>query len=156
MNSLRNAFFIVSLSAVSAAATADTLDLQFDVSATVPSNDFYVNARGGWNNNTQIMNWNTSTLKLDAVTNPVEIKGYANSVDVYLAGTPRLGSGASTIPLTVRLDASNVPVGSADPLKLTNANGREYALIVSPAAGVTYTPGSYSGTVEMVFDSVAP
>lgn len=158
MTLMKSALFAV-IAAASLQAMADPVTQTISLEATVPTTDYYVQPKEStWINQTQTLAYSVATGKLTGLTKAFDVKNTAGSITAKLLSTAVLTSGTSSIPLTVKFN--NIALSTTDTsvvLKANAATASSVNLEVIPAAAPTggYTPGKYSGTVQLSFDSIA-
>lgn len=149
------------LMATAFAANA-TQDVQFNVEAQIPDNDFYVTGTG-WESNTQRMTWNESALRLNDINQTIRAKNATGGIKAYLAAKPELvATGVLTpVDLNVSVHGKALNVSPANAVDiLTAADALTERTMVVNVSGKTYTAatrpeaGDYSGSVTMVFDTI--
>ncbi|MGU3412589.1 CS1 type fimbrial major subunit [Enterobacteriaceae bacterium C34A] len=136
--------------------------IDFNIEATVPDSEFYVNSNNGWDANTQKMTWNSATNTLNTLTQQLVMKNSAGGIKAYLASQPALSNSESTdnIDLKVSIAGNTLPTDAASAVTLfsdTQAKTEKTVTMqVSPANSNTPAPGNYMGSVTMMFDNVIP
>lgn len=135
----------------------------FEVSVTVPSQEFYViPADPDWIHREQRLPWNLATSTLGGLRKYFDVRNEAGSIEARLEGRPYLSNGKDVDDIGLRVlfngkllseltSSEVVPMSEA-------AQGKRVLLEVlpmPPADGV-YKPGSYFGNVNMVFNAVLP
>ena len=143
------------------AVAADTVvEHQVQLIATVPTSTFYVQpADAGWIGLPQRMEWNLVQETLDPMRKPFDIKHTSGSIQARLTDTEAyLSSGSNSIPLVVKFN--DKVLSSTAPVEVANATdaaaGQRVNLEIAPGAKPSggFTPGNYSGNVNMTFDAV--
>lgn len=158
MTLMKSALFAV-IAAASLQAVADPVTQTIALEATVPTSDYYVLPKDNtWINQTQTLAYSMVTGKLAGLTKAFDVKNTAGSITAKLLSTAVLTSGTSSIALTVKFN--NVALSTTDTtvvLKANAATASSVNLDITPAAPPTggFTPGKYSGNVQLSFDSIA-
>ncbi|MDR6916276.1 hypothetical protein J2X66_003145 [Pseudomonas sp. 3296] len=135
----------------------------FEVFVTIPSQAFYViPSDPGWIHREQQLPWNLATSTLGSLRKYFDVKNEAGSIEARLEGRPYLSNGtdAHDIGLRVLFNDKLLSEGqSSEVVSLSEAAPGKRVLLqivpVPPADGV-YKPGSYFGSVNMVFNAVLP
>lgn len=156
---------IITLAAVMAmtsfAANA-TQDVQFNIEAQIPDNDFYVTGTG-WESSTQRMTWNESALRLNQVSQNIRAKNATGGIKAYLASEPELVASGILDPIKLSISVHGKPlaVTPANAVDiLTDTEAATERTLVMNVNSPTYTPatrpeaGNYSGSVTMIFDTI--
>lgn len=148
-------------------AHADTVSQDIQLRATVPSGNFYVNAKDGWPTGSVQLEWDDNHNKLKDYTLPLLLKNSLGGtlINAKLDYLPVLSNGNTTDDLPVDVTLSTTSVTTPVTLTTTaqkvyeDADGNQQAgtlkLHVTQTTGLV--PGDYSGTVALIFESaVAP
>ncbi|ARP85104.1 CS1 type fimbrial major subunit [Bordetella genomosp. 9] len=158
----KNLVAISSLVLASGVAVAETQNMSVTVSADIPTSTFYVTTTSDWNaGEVQAMPWDATNGKLGALQRNLLAKSTIGPITGYLLSEPTISTadGANSIALDVQVNKKTLPVGATSAPELITAadaaNERAYPLHIAPN-GNTFNPGKYTGTVAMVFESVAP
>ena len=156
MTFMKKVLFVV-IAAASLQAMAEPITHTIALEATVPTSDFYVTPNdSSWVNKTQKLTFSAATGNLSSVTKQFDVKNVAGSITCKLLSTATLTSGTNSIPLTVKFN--NAVLSTTDTTVLTKANAvaaSSVNLEITPVrpTGGDYTPGKYSGNVQLSFDS---
>lgn len=132
---------------------------EFHVSVTIPTNAFYVlPVNSGFLEQEQVMHWNPVTAQLRSLREPFDVKNVSGGVSARLAAMPYLFNGRERIELNVRfnrelLSLLDTPVVNDEQARAGQRVQLEIEA-VKPADG--YVPGSYFGTVHLMFEAVNP
>ncbi|MFJ2691272.1 CS1 type fimbrial major subunit [Pseudomonas sp. NPDC087336] len=135
----------------------------FEVFVTIPSQAFYViPADPDWIHREQRLPWNPSTSTLGGLRKYFDVRSEAGSIEARLEGRPYLSNGREVDDIALRVlfngkVLSELTSSEVVP-KSEAAQGKRVLLDVQPmppADGV-YKPGSYFGSVNMVFNAVLP
>lgn len=138
---------------------AERIDHTVTVTAQIPTDSFYVQPVGDWMNNTQKLSYNPFSKKLDSLNKQMEVKSTTGGIKGYLVYPPTMTSGADNIGLVVKVAGKALSTTSAELVTAADAkNGKTVAFEIVPAAAPAtgYVPGTYQGTVSMVFEADAP
>lgn len=146
---------------VSASALAvDPIAHQMTVTATVPTDDFYVTPAGGgnWMNDPQNLDYNAQTKTLATFVRQLDMKSTTGPITAKLTSPVEISNGtpAQNIGLSVLVNNVALSTTSAEVLSATlSATGQTVPFQVraadAPAGG--YAPGSYTGLVGMLFET---
>lgn len=145
------------VAAASLQAVADPMTHTISLEATVPTSDFYVLPKDtNWINQTQVLSYSPVTGNLTSLSKPFDVKNTAGSITGKLLTPASITSGAASIPLTVKFN--NVALTTADTPVVTKAAAATASTVnleiipVRPNGG-DFTPGHYSGNVQLSFDA---
>ncbi|NBA93693.1 CS1 type fimbrial major subunit [Pseudomonas sp. R5(2019)] len=159
---MKNTFLALPLALLVAgnAFAADPIEKQVTVTASIPTENFYVEPVGGnWMNDPQSMRWNPVQESLEPIQKQLQVKSTIGAISARLLDPPIIASGANSIGLAVsiagtELTTSAQPVVAAAAAAPGTVVGFEIAAI-KPAAG-KYVAGNYQGVVNMMFETAAP
>lgn len=141
-----------------------TQDIQFNIEAQIPDNDFYVTGTG-WEAATQKMTWNESALRLNEISQNLRAKNATGGIKAYLASKPELVAGGVLTPidLNVSVHGKALSVSPANAVNiLTDTEAGTERTLVMTVSSPTYTAatrpeaGGYTGSVTMIFDTTPP
>lgn len=141
-----------------AANAASQID--FNIEATVPAQEFYVNSNNGWEAQTQKMTWNSSRNLLNDITQQLVMKNTTGGIKAYLAAQPVLSGSESsdTINLDVKISGKSLPADAASAVTLFSADEakieKTVSMVVTQANTDKPAAGNYIGSVTMMFDTV--
>lgn len=143
----------------SSVMAAERLEHTVNVTAQIPTENFYVQPVGNWINTSQILEYNVYTKQLAPLTKQFDIKSTIGPVSAFLSAPAVIASGANTIPLTVSLANTALSTTPAQILNKADAEvgkvvGLDIVAAAAPQAG--YAPGNYQGVINMIFESDAP
>ncbi|CAI8984486.1 CS1 type fimbrial major subunit [Pseudomonas neuropathica] len=135
----------------------------FDVFVTIPTLGFYViPADPGWIHREQQLPWNLSASTLGGLRKYFDVKNEAGAIEARLEGRPYLSNGfaAHDIGLQVLFNGTALSeLQSSEVVSLSDAAPGKRVLLeilpMPPADGV-YKPGSYFGSVNLIFNAVMP
>jgi hypothetical protein len=161
---MKTALFVLPL-ALAFAANAyavDPIEKQVTVTATIPTEAFFVEPVGGnWMNDPQDMNWNSYQQTLQPIRKQLQVKSTTGAISAYLLHPAVMTGGAGNIGLDVSVNGT--------PLKLTPdpvvpapqaAAGATVEFLIAAQAANTadgkYLPGNYQGVINMMFETVTP
>lgn len=155
---------VAAVLALTSFAANATQDIQFNIEAQIPDNDFFVTGTG-WETSTQKMTWNESALRLNDINQNIRAKNATGGIKAYLASKPELFASGNLTPIgldvTVHGKALNVSPANAVNI-LTDTEAATERTLIMKVSGPTYTAatrpeaGDYSGSVTMIFDTVPP
>ena len=131
----------------------------FDISVTIPVHEAYVlPSEPDWMGLDQLLPWDLVKAELGRLRKSFEVKNLAGGVAARLGNTPYLSDGNNRIDLRVLFN--QVPLG-LDATEVISADqarpGTRAQLDISaikPEGG--FRGGDYYGTVQIVFDFLAP
>ncbi|MGX9257779.1 CS1 type fimbrial major subunit [Pantoea ananatis] len=134
--------------------------VQFNVEATIPNNNFFVTGTG-WEATTQKMIWNELNKSLTPLRNHLKMKNTGGGIKVYLADNALLTARNSLdiIPLTVKVLNKPLKVGAAESVEILNQSEagteRTVQMEVSQTTPFKDRPAGddYTGTVTMIFEN---
>lgn len=135
----------------------------FEVFVTIPSQAFYViPADPGWIHREQQLPWNLVNSTLGGLRKYFDVKNEAGALEARLEGRPYLSNGRDVDDIALRVLFNGQllsELASSEVVPMSEAaQGKRVLLEVlpmPPADGV-YKPGSYFGSVNMVFNAVLP
>ena len=135
----------------------------FEVFVTIPSQAFYViPADPDWIHREQRLPWNLATSTLGGLRKYFDVRNEAGSIEARLEGRPYLSNGRDVDDIGLRVLFNGKllsELASSEVVPMSEAaQGKRVLLEVlpmPPADGV-YKPGSYFGSVNMVFNAVLP
>ena len=139
------------------AQAADPIEKQVTVTATIPTENFYVEPVGGnWMNEPQDMTWNSFQQSLQPIRKQLQVRSTTGPISAYLLNPASITSGADSIGLDVSVAGTQLSLTS------TEVVGGELAApgaivgfeIAAQSAGTGgYVPGNYLGVVNMMFET---
>jgi hypothetical protein len=135
----------------------------FDVFVTIPTQAFYViPADPGWIHREQRLPWNLTASTLGSLRKYFDVKNEAGSIEARLDGRPYLSNGTDAHDIALRVLFNGKLLSeheNSEVVSLTEAAPGKRVLLeivpMPPADGV-YKPGSYFGSVNMIFNAVMP
>ncbi|MDH0305075.1 MULTISPECIES: CS1 type fimbrial major subunit [unclassified Pseudomonas] len=142
------------------AHAADPIEKQVQVTATVPTDAFYVEPVGGnWMNDPQELGWNSFRGELQAITKQLQVKSTVGPISAYLLSPAAITSGTNSIGLDIKVADTVLSTTSTEVVSQAQAApgavvGFEIAAQAAPSTG--YVPGNYQGLVSMMFETAAP
>ncbi|EJN31121.1 hypothetical protein PMI35_01639 [Pseudomonas sp. GM78] len=136
---------------------------EFEVFVTIPNQAFYViPADTDWIHREQRLPWNLSTSTLGGLRKYFDVRNQAGSIEARLEGRPYLSNGREVDDIALRVLFNGKllsELASSEVVPMIDATQGKRVLLevqpVPPADGV-YKPGSYFGSVNMVFNAVLP
>ncbi|MGE8391518.1 adhesin [Pseudomonas sp. BIGb0427] len=150
----------LALLAVGNVFAADALEKQVTVTATVPTENFYVEPVGGnWMNEPQNMAWNALRESLEPINKQLQVKSTTGAISARLLSPAVINSGANSIGLDVAVNGTGLTTTSTPvvPAAAAAAGSRISFDIAARSAGAGgYVPGNYQGIVSMLFETVSP
>lgn len=156
------ALFATTLTAaVTPAMADDPSTLTFDLEATIPVARYYVK----FNTPTfpdapHTMHWDNISETLGNVSTQLKAKNTVGNITAHLDSAAELvhiTDGSKKIPLEVKIGTEALSVGNSQAVEILPASETAEVLrtlVVSPqtSPAPAYDPGSYEGTVTMMFD----
>ena len=149
--------------AAGSALAVDPIAHQMTVTATIPTDSFYVTPAGGgnWMNDPQNLDYAAQTQTLATFSRQLDMKSTTGPITAHLTSPVSLGhtSSSETIGLSVKINNKTLTTTAQEVLPAAQAAlGSTVPFMVSadaaPAAG--YTPGDYTGIVGMLFETTTP
>ncbi|MEE1923594.1 CS1 type fimbrial major subunit [Pseudomonas sp. 148P] len=143
--------------AAGSAIAADPIEKQVTITATIPTESFYVEPVGGnWMNEPQDMAWNSFQQTLQPIRKQLQVRSTTGPISAYLLNPATITSGADTIGLDVSVAGKALTLTSSEVISEEQAApgaivGFEVAAQTAGAGG--YTPGNYLGVVNMMFET---
>jgi hypothetical protein len=135
----------------------------FDVFVTIPSQAFYViPADSGWIHREQQLPWNLATSTLGGLRKYFDVKNEGGSIEARLEGRPYLSNGMDADDIGLRVLFNGKLLSELDSTEVVSmseaAPGKRVLLEIAPVPPVDriYKPGSYFGSVNMMFNAVLP
>lgn len=132
----------------------------FDVSVTIPTQDFFVlPVNPGFLEREQQMIWDLVPGRLRPLREHFDVKSSAGAINARLGALPQLFNGGRTyIDLSVSFNGQ--VLGLDDTLVVPHAEARQGKRVLLDISAVEppdgFTPGEYYGSVELLFDAVTP
>ncbi|OHX11591.1 hypothetical protein BI347_18260 [Chromobacterium sphagni] len=152
----------LSAAMLSYAAMAEQQPLQISVTANIPTDSFYVQPLADWHLKDQTLSWDPRREVLKPVNNMLDMKSTIGAIQGYLEAPAELyGSGSDKIPMVVEINDQPMKVGVAKKAQILTATqakdiSRLNLNISAPKPEAGFKPGRYSGSVNLMFESVAP
>ncbi|CRL99625.1 MULTISPECIES: CS1 type fimbrial major subunit [Pseudomonas] len=131
----------------------------FEVFAEIPSQDFYVLPMDPQLvHRENPLHYNPVSSELSPLRAEYEVKNIGGSIEARLEQMPSLSNGTDRIDLQVRFNNQPLGLTSVEVVSAAEAKpGRRVALdIRAIKPDDDYRAGHYFGTVQMVFDAIAP
>ncbi|WP_348748995.1 CS1 type fimbrial major subunit [Pseudomonas rhodesiae] len=132
----------------------------FDVSVTIPTQDFYVlPITPGFLEREQQMIWDLVPGRLRPLREHFDVKSSAGGINARLGALPTLFNGGRTyIDLSVTFNGQVLSL--EDTLVVPQDEARQGKRVLLDISAVEppdgFTPGDYYGSVELLFDAVRP
>ena len=150
----------LALLAVGNVFAADPLEKQVTVTATVPTENFYVEPVGGnWMNEPQNMAWNALRETLEPIRKQLQVKSTTGAISARLLSPAVINSGANSIGLDVAVNGTGLTTASVPVVPAAAAAAGTLVAfdVAAQSAGAGgYVPGNYQGIVNMLFETVSP
>ncbi|MVV52138.1 fimbrial assembly protein [Pseudomonas sp. PB120] len=135
----------------------------FEVFVTIPSQAFYViPADPGWIHREQPLPWNLVTSTLGGLRKYFDVKNEGGSIDARLEGRPYLSNGTPAHDIGLRVLFNGKVLSESERSEVVSlseaAQGKRVLLEVLPVppADGLYKPGSYFGSINLIFNAVLP
>lgn len=138
------------------AFAVDTKSKTVDITANIPTDAFYVEADTGWDTAPQALPYNAVTQTLTPVQQRYVAKSTTGAISAKLDGVPQINSGADAILLDVEFNGVALTQTSAVVIPTAAAATESIVGFKVAAQPGPYEPGSYSGTVNMTFETPLP
>ena len=132
----------------------------FDVSVTIPTQDFYVlPITPGFLEREQQMIWDLVPGRLRPLREHFDVKSSAGGINARLGALPTLFNGGRTyIDLSVTFNGQVLSL--EDTLVVPQDEARQGKRVLLDISAIEppdgFTPGDYYGSVELLFDAVRP
>lgn len=135
----------------------------FEVWVDIPTLGFYViPAESNWIHLEQNLQWNRNTSKLEGLRKNFDVKHDTSAIEARLDAEPYLFNGREEQNIYLRVSFNGRELShEATPREVVSAAqamaGGRFALEIQPkepAGG--YKPGTYYGTVQLMFSAAAP
>ncbi|CAM4019925.1 CS1 type fimbrial major subunit [Pseudomonas wadenswilerensis] len=150
----------LALLAVGNVFAADPLEKQVTVTATIPTENFYVEPVGGnWMNEPQNMAWNALRESLEPIRKQLQVKSTTGAISARLLSPAVINSGANSIGLDVAVNGTGLTTTSVPVVPAAAAAAGTLVAfdVAAQSAGPSgYVPGNYQGIVNMLFETVSP
>ncbi|MBC2678589.1 adhesin [Pseudomonas sp. CFBP 8758] len=136
------------------------IDHTVTVTATVPTDKFIVEPLGGnWMNEPQNMSFKPVDGSLEPIRKQLTMKSTSGAIKAKLLNSPTMTSGSNSIGLNVKVGNQALSTSSEIVANVADAAaGTVVDFLVTagakPSAG--YVPGTYQGTVNLVFETPDP
>lgn len=135
----------------------------FEVSVDIPTLGFYVlPSETNWIHLEQALTWNVNTSKLDGLRKNFDVKHDTSAIEARLDAEPYLFNGRADQNIYLRVTFNGQELShEAKPREVVPAAqaraGGRFPLEIQPkvpAGG--YKPGTYYGTVQLIFSAAPP
>lgn len=152
----------LALAFVANAYAVDPIEKQVTVTATIPTESFFVEPVGGnWMNDPQDMAWNSYQQTLQPIRKQLQVKSTTGAISAYLLHPAIMTGGAGNIGLDVSVNGTALKLTSDPvvPAPQAAAGATVEFLIAAKAANTAdgkYVAGNYQGVINMMFETVTP
>ena len=151
----------LALLSLSGTVNAITERETFEVSVTIPSAEFYViPSEPDWIHQEQVLPFNPVSGRLTPLRKNFDVKNTYGGIAARLSDEPYLSNGrdSDNIPLVVTFNSKRLTVDADEVVsELDGRLGKRVGLEVAAAeVPEGYKPGSYYGSVHMIFEALAP
>ncbi|WP_409278211.1 CS1 type fimbrial major subunit [Pseudomonas defluvii] len=126
---------------------------QVEVIAHIPADSFYVVAENGWDTRPQELSYNVMTETLRPVTQRLIAKSTTGAIEARLEGPAQINSGADAINLNVSINGVDLESTAKVVVPKSQQGNEVFIPIQISAQAGPYAPGSYSGLVNMTFET---
>lgn len=145
------------------ALAVDPIPHQMTVTATIPTDSFYVTPAGGgnWMNDPQNLDYSAQSQTLATFSRQLDMKSTSGPITAHLTSPISMGHTSSdeTIGLSVKINNKTLTTTSQEVLPAADAaTGMTVPFMVTADAAPTggYTPGDYTGIIGMLFETTTP
>ena len=135
----------------------------FEVWADIPTLGFYVlPAETNWIHLEQTLPWNINTSRLEGLRKNFDVKHDTSAIEARLEAEPYLSNGRAEQNIYLRVSFNGRELNhDPQPREVVSAAeamaGGRYALEIVPRVPVGgYQPGTYYGSVNLIFNAAAP
>lgn len=135
------------------------IDHTVTITATVPTDAFYVEPLGGnWMNDPQNMSYRPFDATFEPVRKQLSMKSTTGAIQAKMLNLPAMTSGTDTIGLDVVIAGKKLNLTSQPVVLEADAkNGAVVDFMVAAVKPTTgFKPGNYQGIVNMVFETPDP
>lgn len=149
------------LLAVSGVVQATNFRETFEVAVTIPTAEFFViPSDPGWIHQQQLLPYSPITNRLAPLRKNFDVKNTHGGISARLSAEPYLSNGQARddIPLIVTFNSKRLTVDAEEVIsELDGRAGRRVGLEVAAVEVPNgYPPGSYYGSVHLIFEALAP
>lgn len=131
----------------------NTVRKQVEVIAHIPAASFYVVAENGWDTRVQELSYNVVTETLRPVVQRLIAKSTTGAIEARLEGPAQMNSGADAINLNVSINGVDLDNTAKIVVPESQRGNQVFIPIEISAQAGPYAPGSYSGMVNMTFET---
>lgn len=153
----KTAVLAFALTASAAALAMDPITHTIQMTATIPTNNFYVEpVDPTWIGKTQNLAWNPLNQTLGSWQQEFDVKHAGGSIHAHLDAPAKMYGGSETFDLDVTFNGKAITTTAAEVVtEAQAANNYRTRLAIVPKKPTTgYVAGDYSGTVALIFDAV--
>lgn len=129
------------------------VEKRVEVIVQVPSQAFYVQAEGGWDQRSQALSYNVMQQRLQPLTRRYIAKSASGGIQARLVQQPVITSGSDSIPLTVKVNGRELSLIAQEVLSAADSSVQAYMPVQISAADGPYAPGQYQGFVNLIFET---
>lgn len=148
------------LLASASALAVDPIAHQMTVTATVPTDDFYVTPTGGgnWMNDPQNLDYDSQTKTLAPLSRQLDMKSTTGPITAKLTSPVEISNGTPAQNIGLSVLVNNVALTTTSSEVLSGAlatTGRTVPFQIRAAAAPSggYAAGTYTGLVGMLFET---
>ncbi|MBF8723384.1 CS1 type fimbrial major subunit [Pseudomonas guariconensis] len=148
------------LALIAGTAVAEQVQQQVQVTAQIPTDQFYVRPVGSWIGYPQALQWNAALQEFGAIRKQFEAKSSLGPIKGYLFDVAEVSDAATGNKFGLKITMHGKELKTTATELLTAAQAGAGAVMdfqiaaVKPSGG--YKVGTYNGFVNMVFESAAP
>ena len=135
----------------------------FEVSVDIPTLGFYViPAESNWIHLEQTLPWNINTSRLEGLRKNFDVKHDTSAIEARLDAEPYLSNGRDDQNIYLRVSFNGQELShDPKPREVVSASqamtGGRFPLEIQPKIPVGgYKPGTYYGSVQLIFNAAAP
>ncbi|QKZ03191.1 CS1 type fimbrial major subunit [Pseudomonas eucalypticola] len=142
------------------AFAAQRIDHTVTVTATIPTDTFYVEPLGGnWMNDPQNMSFRPADGGLEPIHKQLSVKSSTGAIQAKVLNQASMTSGTNSIPLTVSVGGKNLTLAGQDVVAAADASAGtvvDFRVTAGAKPGTGYVAGNYQGIVNVVFETPDP
>lgn len=153
----KTAVLAFALSASAAAFAVDPVTHTIQMTATIPTNNFYVEpVDPTWIGKTQALSWNPLNGTLGSWQQEFDVRHAGGSIHAHLDAPAKMYGGSETFDLDVTFNGNALTTTAREVVTAAQAtNNYRTRLAIAPKRPASgYVPGDYNGTVALIFDAV--
>ncbi|WP_409278205.1 CS1 type fimbrial major subunit [Pseudomonas defluvii] len=129
------------------------VEKEVEVIVQVPSQAFYVEAEGAWDQSSQVLVYNPMQQRLQPLTKRYIAKSLSGGIQARLVQAPVITSDSDSIPLNVKVNGRTLSLVAQEVLSAADSSAQAYMPVQISADDGPYAPGHYSGFVNLIFET---